>query len=94
MELFVAVQGILEMHIYENSRKDYFVARPDDGDFVKIPRVIDVTEYYDFDYRIGFGIRKLTRFDYEVKPGNFWTGNQLIEKQGKFIHTYFGSKRF
>ena len=67
---------------YENSRKDYFVARPDDGDLYAIPRVIDVTEYYDFDYRIGFGIRKLTRFDYEVKPGNFWTGNQLIEKQG------------
>tara|TARA_Y100000033_G_scaffold8705_1_gene7798 strand:+ start:3479 stop:4672 length:1194 start_codon:yes stop_codon:yes gene_type:complete len=67
---------------YENSRKDYFVARPDDGDLYAIPRVIDVTEYYDFDYRIGFGIRKLARFDYEVKPGNFWTGNQLIEKQG------------
>ena len=67
---------------YENSRKDYFVARPADGDIYAIPRVIDVTEYYDFDYRIGFGIRKLARFDYEVKPGNFWTGNQLIEKQG------------
>ena len=67
---------------YENSRKDYFVARPDDGDIYAIPRVIDVTEYYDFDYRIGFGIRKLARFDYEVKPGNFWTGNQIIEKQG------------
>jgi len=67
---------------YENSRKDYFVARPDDGDLYAIPRVIDVTEYYDFDYRIGFGIRKLARFDYEVKPGNFWTGNQIIEKQG------------
>tara|TARA_B100001057_G_scaffold206033_1_gene206689 strand:- start:1511 stop:2701 length:1191 start_codon:yes stop_codon:yes gene_type:complete len=67
---------------YENSRKDYFVARPNDGDIYAIPRVIDVTEYYDFDYRIGFGIRKLARFDYEVKPGNFWTGNQIIEKQG------------
>ena len=67
---------------YENSRKDYFVERPADGDLYAIPRVIDVTEYYDFDYRIGFGIRKLARFDYEVKPGNFWTGNQIREKQG------------
>ena len=67
---------------YENSRKDYFVARPEDGDLYAIPRVIDATEYYDFDYRIGFGIRKLARFDYEVKPGNFWTGNALREKQG------------
>ena len=67
---------------YENSRKDYFVERPADGDIYAIPRVIDVTDYYDFDYRIGFGIRKLARFDYEVKPGNFWTGNALREKQG------------
>tara|TARA_E500000331_G_scaffold355985_1_gene412932 strand:+ start:4459 stop:5700 length:1242 start_codon:yes stop_codon:yes gene_type:complete len=66
---------------YENSRKDYFVERPADGDLYGIPRVIDATEYYDFDYRIGFGIRKLARFDYEVKPGNFWTGNNQIEKQ-------------
>ena len=69
---------------YENSRKDYFVARPDDGNLYEIPRVIDATEYYDFDYRIGFGIRKLARFDYEVKPGNFWTpialGKTKIER--------------
>ena len=70
---------------YENTRKDYFVARPDDGDIYAIPRVIDVTEYYDYDYRIGFGIRKLGRYDYEVKPGNFWTGNNQIEKQTALI---------
>jgi hypothetical protein len=67
---------------YENSRKDFFVERPEDGNIYDIPNVIDVTEYYPFDYRIGFGIRKLARFDYERKPGNFWTGNNLIEKQG------------
>ena len=66
---------------YENQRTDYFVERPDDGDLYDIPRVIDVTEYYPYDYRLGFGIRKLARFDYEVKPGNFWTGNNQIEKQ-------------
>ena len=64
---------------YENSRKDFFVERPDDGDLYAIPRVIEVTEYFDFDYRYGVGIRKLGRFGYERKPGNFWTGNQLRE---------------
>ena len=70
---------------YENTRKDYFVARPEDGDLYAIPRVIDVTEYYDYDYRIGFGIRKLGRYDYENKPGNFWTGNAAIEKQTALV---------
>ena len=44
---------------YENSRKDYFVERPPDGDLYAIPRVVEVTEYFDFDYRYGIGIRKL-----------------------------------
>ena len=70
---------------YENTRKDYFVARPEDGQLYDIPRVIDVTEYYDYDYRIGFGIRKLGRYDYENKPGNFWTGNADIEKQTALV---------
>ena len=32
-----------------------------------------------FDYRIGIGIRKLARFDYERKPRNYYDGteNQL-----------------
>jgi hypothetical protein len=66
---------------YENSRKDYFVERPADGNLYDIPRVIEVTEYFPFDYRYGIGIRKLGRFDYERKPGNFWTGNQYKESQ-------------
>ena len=60
---------------YESSRKEYFVERPAEGDLYGIPKVIDVTEYYPFDYRYGVGIRKLGRFQYERKPGNFWTGN-------------------
>ena len=36
---------------YENSRKDFFVERPADGDLYAIPRVVEVTEYFDFDYR-------------------------------------------
>tara|TARA_B100001173_G_C16022517_1_gene562671 strand:- start:2074 stop:3294 length:1221 start_codon:yes stop_codon:yes gene_type:complete len=64
---------------YEPSRKDFFVERPADGDLYGIPRVIDVTNYYDFDYRLGVGIRKLARFDYERKPRNWYDGteNQL-----------------
>ena len=45
------------------------------------PQIIDVTEYNPFDFRIGVGIRKLARFDYERKPGQFWTGNQDRERQ-------------
>ena len=66
---------------YENSRKDYFVERPADGDLYAVPRVIEVTEYFDFDYRYGIGIRKLGRFGYERKPNNFWTGNAYRENQ-------------
>jgi hypothetical protein len=65
---------------YETQRKDYFI-RTDPDDLYAIPQVIDETVYHPFDYRIGIGFRKLARFDYEVKPGNFWTGNDEIEKQ-------------
>jgi len=61
---------------YEKTTKDYFVEKPTDGDLYGIPRVIDVTEYYPNDYRVGFGIRKLARFDYEVKP-NFYDGTEI-----------------
>lgn len=61
---------------YEKTTKDYFVEKPADGDLYGIPRVIDVTEYYPNDYRVGFGIRKLARFDYELKP-NFYDGTEI-----------------
>jgi len=66
---------------YEPARKEYFVRTNDNGNIYSIPVVVDGTEYNPFDYRIGFGIRKLARFDYERKPGNFWTGNQNRERQ-------------
>ena len=66
---------------YEPSRKEYFVRTNDNGSIYSIPVVVDGTEYNPFDYRIGFGIRKLARFDYERKPGNFWTGNADRERQ-------------
>ena len=61
---------------YESSRQDFFVERPADGDLYGIPRVIDVTEYYEFDYRWSFGIRKLARFSYERKPRNWYDGTE------------------
>ena len=66
---------------YENSRKDFFVERPEGGSLYDIPRVVEVTEYFPFDYRYGIGIRKLGRFGYERKPNNFWTGNAYRENQ-------------
>ncbi len=61
---------------YESSRQDFFVERPADGDLYGIPRVIDVTEYFEFDYRWSFGIRKLARFNYERKPRNWYDGTE------------------
>lgn len=66
---------------YEPARKEYFVRTNDNGSIYSIPQVVDGTDYNPFDYRIGFGIRKLARFDYERKPGNFWTGNADRERQ-------------
>ena len=66
---------------YEPTRKEYFVRTNDNGSIYSIPVVVDGTEYNPFDYRIGLGIRKLARFDYERKPGVFWTGDQERERQ-------------
>jgi len=60
---------------YENTRKDYFVERPDANDLYAIPKVIDVTEYYPFDYRAGIGVRRMARFDYEIKQ-NYIDGTE------------------
>ena len=40
------------------------------------PVVVDGTDYYDFDYRYGFGIRKLARFDYEIKSKSYYDGTE------------------
>jgi hypothetical protein len=66
---------------YESSDKKYLIRQPEGAGLYDIPDVVDVTEYFPSDYRIGFGIRKLGRFGYERKPGNFWTGDQDIERQ-------------
>ena len=58
---------------YETQRPSYFV-RTDPNDLYAIPDVVDKTVYHPFDYRYGFGVRKLARFDYEVKGNNFYNG--------------------
>ena len=57
----------------------YFVRTNPNGSIYDVPRVEDNTPKFPFDYRYGFGIRKLARFDYERKPRNYYDGteNQL-----------------
>ena len=70
---------------YESSDKKYLIRQPEGAGLYDVPIVEDVTEYFPSDYRIGFGIRKLGRFGYERKPGNFWTGDQNLERQNALI---------
>ena len=56
--------------------KDYFVRTNPDGGLYDVPVVVDGTNYYQFDYRYGFGIRKLARYDYEVKGKHYYDGTE------------------
>ena len=60
---------------YETQRPEYFV-RTDPDNLYAIPQVVNETVYHPFDYRYGIGIRKLARFDYEVKGANFYNGTE------------------
>tara|TARA_R100001463_G_scaffold18072_2_gene45445 strand:- start:1125 stop:2318 length:1194 start_codon:yes stop_codon:yes gene_type:complete len=56
--------------------KDYFVRTNPDGNLYAPPVVVDGTDYYDYDYRYGFGIRKIARFDYERKAKDYYDGTE------------------
>jgi hypothetical protein len=56
--------------------KDYFVRTNPDGGLYDVPVVVDGTNYYQFDYRYGFGVRKLARYDYEVKGKHYYDGTE------------------
>ena len=56
--------------------KDYFVRTNPSGNLYEPPVVVDGTDVYDFDYRYGFGIRKLARFDYEFKSSHYYDGTE------------------
>ena len=54
----------------------FFVRTPPGASLYDIPVLVDDTPDYPFDYRYGFGIRKLARFSYERKPKNFYDGTE------------------
>lgn len=60
----------------EEKEPTYFVRTNPNGSIYDVPVVEDNTPSYPYDYRIGFGIRKLARFDYERKPKNFYDGTE------------------
>ena len=60
----------------EAAEPTYFLRTNPDGSLYSIPDVVDNTETFPFDYRYGFGIRKLARFDYERKPKNYYDGTE------------------
>ena len=60
----------------EAAEPTYFLRTNLDGSIYSIPDVVSMTPVYPFDYRYGFGIRKLARFDYERKPKNFYDGTE------------------
>ena len=55
---------------------DYFVRTNPSGGLYDIPVVEDGTVYHEFDYRYGVGIRKLARYDYEVKGAHYYDGTE------------------
>ena len=60
---------------YEQQRKNYFV-RTNPENLYDVPQVIDQTIYHPFDYRYGIGLRKLARFDYEIKAKQYYDGTE------------------
>jgi len=60
----------------EAAEPTYFLRTNQDGNLYSIPDVVDNTEVFPYDYRYGFGIRKLARFDYERKPRNYYDGTE------------------
>ncbi len=65
-----------DMQNPKENAPDYFVRPGEDGGLYSIPQVVDGTPYYKFDYRYGIGIRKLARYDYEVKGKQYYDGTE------------------
>lgn len=63
---------------YETPYPDYFI-RTNPDDLYAVPQVVDETVYHPFDYRAGFGVRKLARFDYEIKGNNYYDGTENLK---------------
>ena len=74
----------------EAAEPTYFLRTNQDGSIYSIPDVVDNTPIYPYDFRYGFGIRKLARFGYERKPKNFYDGT---ESQLSIFSTNISSNR-
>ncbi len=61
---------------YQKQSIDYVVRTNPNGNLYDVPVVQDATEYYEFDYRYGFGIRRIARFDYENKEKAYYDGTE------------------
>lgn len=61
---------------YQKQSIDYVVRTNPSGNLYDVPVVQDATEYYEFDYRYGFGIRRIARFDYENKEKAYYDGTE------------------
>jgi hypothetical protein len=54
----------------------YFVRTNPNGSLYDVPVVADGTPEFKYDYRYGFGIRKIARFDYELKGKQYYNGTE------------------
>lgn len=61
---------------YQKQSIDYVVRTNSSGSLYDVPVVEDATEYFPFDYRYGFGLRRIARFDYENKEKNYYDGTE------------------
>tara|TARA_R100001530_G_scaffold40616_1_gene31186 strand:+ start:2012 stop:3304 length:1293 start_codon:yes stop_codon:yes gene_type:complete len=61
---------------YQKQSIDYIVRTNPSGSLYDVPVVEDATEYHEFDYRYGFGIRRIARFDYENKEKAYYDGTE------------------
>ena len=75
----------------KNSKENapnYFVRTNPNGSLYDVPVVVDGTDYYEHDYRYGFGIRKIARFDYEMK------GKQYDCKEDYILRLFSNANSF
>jgi len=61
---------------YQKQSIDYVVRTNPSGSLYDVPIVEDATEYHEFDYRYGLGIRRIARFDYENKEKAYYDGTE------------------
>jgi hypothetical protein len=61
---------------YQKQTIDYVVRTNSSGSLYDVPIVEDATNYLPFDYRYGFGLRRIARFDYENKEKAYYDGTE------------------